>query len=177
MRVGFGRRRVADVEDNVRHCGFLESGLERFDKSVRKPSDKSYRVNQHNRNSARELERPRGRVERRKELVLRQHSRVGQIVHKRAFARVRVADNRDGDNAVLLAALSEPCAVILDLFELFLERFHTSVDVTAVCLELCFARTSCADTAAETRQLNALARKSRQKVLELGELDLELAFL
>src|SRR6266705_5014357 len=50
-------------------------------------------------------------------------------------------------------------------------------DLPAIHLELCFARTACADSAAEPREKVAITSQSREPVSQLRQLDLEFAFL
>src|SRR5687767_3246571 len=49
-------------------------------------------------------------------------------------------------------------------------------DAPPIRFELRFAGSSCADAAAETRERGVRPHETRHQVLELGELDLELAF-
>ena len=53
---------------------------------------------------------------------------------------------------------------------------HAACNFPAVRLKLCFTRAACADAAAELRHLNAASGESRQHVVQLSELHLQLTF-
>ena len=119
---------------------------------------------------------PHRRVECGEELVLDQHARRGQAVHQRRLPRVGVArpaprsdtarwrGSRDAGARVRVTSSSRR-RKLADAF----------AHAPAVDLELRLTGTACADAAAQTRQVLPLARQPRQQVLQLRQLDLQLA--
>ena len=99
-----------------------------------------------------------------------------QLVEQRRLARVRVADERHRGYIRLVPALAELSAPAADDVDLASEAADAMADPAAVGLELRFTRSAGADAAAQPRQRRAGADEARQKVLQLCELDLQLAF-
>ena len=56
-------------------------------------------------------------------------------------------------------------AADFNFLQLFAQRFNSAANVSAVGLQLRFARAARADAAAETRKRRALAGQTRQKIL------------
>ena len=105
--------RIADVghvQQQVRLPRFLQRRLETGDQAVRQLADEPHRVAQQHRAPVRQLPAPRARVERGEQLVLDQHVRVGQRVHQRALAGIRVADQRHRHVARRGPPPAAPCA-------------------------------------------------------------------
>ena len=71
-------------------------------------------------------------------------------VHQRRLAGVRVADQRDNRNLALFAARPLYASRIFELCQLCLDVVHAPLDMSAVCFELLFARSSRTDTAAQS---------------------------
>src|SRR2546423_10773834 len=114
-----------------------------------------------------------GRVERREQPVLDEHAGARQRVEQRALARVRVADERGAELAAAARALR--LALALDRFELALEPRDLLAHQTPVRLELGLTRSARADARGLPLEMLPHAGESRQRVLELGELDLQAA--
>jgi len=102
--------------------------------------------------------------------------RAGEGVEERALAGVGVADERDGGHGDGFATLALLAAHAADGLEIELELVDSALDAAAIGFELGFAGSAGADAAAELRHGFAAAGEARQHVLELGELDLQLAF-
>ena len=99
-----------------------------------------------------------------------------QPIEQRGLAGVGVADQRDGRQQALAAAIAQLGAARLDVGDLLADDAEAMPDVAAIDFELGFAGTARADAAAEARQPVARADQPRHQVLQLGELDLQLAF-
>ena len=121
------------------------------------------------------LESPRCRVERLEEPVVDRNVRVGQGVEKGRLPRVRVAGERDDGRSGALARLSLNGPALLELAQPPLEEADASTREPSVGLELRLARPARADAAAEALEVLPHAPHAREVVLELRELDLELA--
>ena len=117
----------------------------------------------------------RRRVERREELVLGEDLGAREPIQQRRLARIGVADEGDERDARELAAPAVQVAVLLHGVDLCFEVVDARVDAAAVDLEFRLAGAARADTAAEAREHESLAAEARQVVLELRELDLQLA--
>src|SRR5205085_2485952 len=125
--------------------------------------------------AARQIEAAYRRVERREELVLDENAGVRERVHQRRLAGIGVADERDRHvrDAGALAAVQ--VARTLDLTQASAQTDDALSDAPAVDLELRLAGSACSDAAAEAREMRPRAGEARQHVLELRQLDLELA--
>src|SRR5439155_3140951 len=116
------------------------------------------------------------RVERDEERVRYRRVRSRQRVEERRLPGVRVADERGGRNGRLVPALAQLPATPPHLLDVLADRMNARPDAPAIGLELRLPGTSRADAAAEPRQRRPGADQPRQQVLELRELDLQLAF-
>ena len=97
-------------------------------------------------------------------------------VEERRLAGVGVADQRHGGHERLVAPLAQLSAPPAHLLDVVADHLDARADPAAVHLELGLARTPGADAAAEPRERAAGADQARQQVLELRQLDLQLAF-
>ena len=120
-------------------------------------------------------ERARGRVERLEEPVLDGHVRAGERVQERRLADVRVAGERDCGGLRAAPRLAARVALAAELAEAPLEDRDPAPRQPAVRLELRLARSARADAAAQALEVLPHPAHPRQVVLELRELDLELA--
>jgi hypothetical protein len=129
---------------------------------------------------------PGGRVEGGEQRVLHQHTGLRQPVEQAGLAGVGVTGDRHGRNAARDTAGALGLPYRLHGFDLAPQLRDAGVDPPPVGLQLGLTGTTCADAAAArataraaalTRQRVTPAAQSRQKVLQLGELDLSLALL
>ena len=116
------------------------------------------------------------RIERHEQRVRRERVGPRQPVEQRRLARVGVADQRDGRHRGLLAPFAQLRAPPPHVVDLLLQRVDAGADPPAIGFELGFARAAGADAAAQPRQLEPGADQPRQQILQLRELDLQLAF-
>jgi hypothetical protein len=121
-------------------------------------------------------------VERGEELVDRHRVAPGQAVEQGRLAGVRVADQRDRERG--LARLALRVALLLDLFELFLEARDAGADDALVELELRFtdaapcttARAAAAAAAGLPLEMGPGPLEARELILEQRQLDLRTRF-
>ena len=169
---------VRHVQDQVGLERLLERGGERLHELVRQLADEADRVGQQVA-AAGDLERARGRVERVEEPLAHAHLGAGQRVQQRRLAGVRVAGERDGGQAGALALLAHHVARRARVLEPALERGDPVARQAAVGLDLGLARAPGADAAgrarAEPLEVGPQPAHAREVVLELRQLDLELA--
>src|SRR5690606_37004493 len=145
---------------------------------VRQLVDETHGVDQQGIAALLELEPAHGWIERSEQLVLDERTGGGQAVHQRRLAGVGIADESDDRIRHAGTPAAMQSAGLLDLAQAALERSDAFAHSAPVDLELSFARAASADpAAAETRQVRPLPGQARQQVLELSELDLQLAGL
>ena len=120
---------------------------------------------------------PGGGVEGGKEPVIGQDIRPAKGVKQRAFTGVGIADQRHHRYAALLPFLAVLGAALPYLFRLLFEALYLAAYQAAVRLQLGLAGAPGADAAAEPFQVLPLAGQPGEKVLVLGQLHLEAAFV
>ena len=121
------------------------------------------------------VEAARHRVERLEEPVAHGHRRGGEGVQERRLADVRVAGQRDGRRLCAAALLAAHVPLEPQLLEPSPEERDAVACDPAVRLELRLAGASRSDAAAEPLEVLPHSPHPRQVVLELCELDLQLA--
>ena len=175
--VAIRRRRVDDVQQQVRLGDLLERRAERGDQRVRQAVDEPDRVRHQQLAAVRQLHAAHQRIERDEQRVRRDRVAAGQRVEQRRLARVGVADERHRRDRRLVPPLAQlrrggggPSSIS------FREHADAVADAAAVGFELGFAGAAGADAAAQPRQRVARSDQPRHQVLELRELDLQLAF-
>jgi hypothetical protein len=118
-----------------------------------------------------------GGVEGGEQLVLGEDVGGGEGVEEGGFAGVGVADEGDGGDTGRLAALAVQVAVAADLADFPLDFGDAFADAPPVDFELGFARAARADAATQPGEDEALAAEAGKVVFELGQFDLEFAFV
>ena len=114
-------------------------------------------------------------------LIGRERVALGQAVEQRRLAGVGVAADRDDRHVAIGAALAAQPAIVGEILEPLLEQVDPLARAAAVDLELGLAGAAPADPGlaarprGEPRHHRVLLDQARQRVAQLGELDLELA--
>ena len=121
------------------------------------------------------LEAARRRVEGLEETVVHRGAGAGEGVQERRLADVRVAGERDRRRLGAPPRLAAGRALLAELLQPRLEQGDPAARQAAVGLELRLAGAARPDAAAEALEVLPHAPHPRQVVLELRELDLELA--
>ena len=170
-RIGAGG--VADVEDHIRLHRLLQSGTERLHQLVGQAPHKAHRVHQHHLPSIRQPQCPGGGVEGGEQLILRQHTGVGEGVQQGGFPGVGVPHQRHGGDPVLAAALPPQGALAVQLFQLLPQGGNAAADVAPIALQFALAGTSGADAASQPGQRRSLPAQPGQPVLQLRQLHLQ----
>ena len=173
-----GRRGVDDVQDEVGQPRLLQRGAEGVDELVGQLADEADRVGQQV-GAPVDAQDAGRRVQRVEEAVAHADARAGQRVEERRLAGVRVAGQRDlrQVRAVALGPHRRPRA--LDALEPPAQRRDPVARQAAVGLDLRLAgaagREAAARDAAQALEVGPQAAHAGEVVLELRELDLELA--
>ncbi len=169
-----GNRAVDDVQDEVGDEGLLEGRREPLDKLMRQPADESHGVGDKVAASI-VLEAARRRIERLEQPVAHRDGGIREGVQKRRLADVGVARERDGRNLGAPPFLPADVALSPQVLQPVLQERDALACEPAVCLELRLTWATRADAAPESFEVLPHASHARQVVLELRELDLELA--
>ncbi len=167
------------MDDQVGDAGLLERRLERLDQLMRELADEPDRVGDQVA-AAVVLVGAGGRVEGVEEPLADADPRAGERVQQGRFAGVRVTGERDRRHGGRFAPRAHHAAILLDADETAPQRRDPVASEAAVGLDLRLARSAGADAAvhapgAQALEVRPQAAHPRQVVLELGELDLELA--
>src|SRR5438876_3956588 len=112
------------------------------------------------------------RIDGREQAVLDEDVVTRQRFQEARLAGVGVSDERGRRH--IAPSLPRIGAMFGDVLEPFLERRDLAANDAAVGFELCFARPPEPDAAADTRQVGPHARQTRQQILELRQLHLQL---
>ena len=170
-------RGVDDVQQQVRLARFLQRRAERRHELVRQVADETrpYRRAPMSSPGA-SVQAAHRRVERREQLVGGIRVRRGQPIEQRRLAGIRVADQRNRRHGPALPLAPRGVALHEHLVEAVVERLDAAADQAAVGLELRFTRTAQTDAALLALEVGPAAHQARRQVLELRELDLQLAF-
>ena len=167
-------RGVGDVQDEVGEQRLLERRGERGHELVRQLAHEADRVGQEVR-APEVVVGARRRIERLEEAVGRRHLGAREHVQERRLADVRVARERHARHLVALAPAAHRRALLAQLAQATAQQRDARARQPAVGLELRLARASRADAAAEALEVLPHAAHALHVVLELRELDLELA--
>ena len=162
------------MRQQLRAARLLERGGERVDELVGKLADEADRVGQQVRPPA-QAQRARGRVERVEKAVAHADLGAGQRVQQRRLAGVGVADERDRRQRRALALGALHRARALDVLQAAAQHGDAVARQASIGLDLRLPRPPRADPAAEALEVRPQPAHAREVVLELGELDLELA--
>ena len=150
--------------------------MEARDQLVGELTDEADGIGEQHHAASRKAPRPRARVERREQSVLSHDASVGQPIHERRLASVRVADQ--GDREALGTAADLARLATADVLELVAQRRDSPAQLAAVEGQLLFAGAAAVtDTSTLAFEVGPHPLESRQLVLKAGELDLQLRLL
>ena len=161
---------VRDMEEKVGLPHVEERRLEALDEVVRELPDESDGVGEEERLSAGGLDAARRRIEGREEAVALEDRASRDPVEERRFARVRVADDGDGEDPLAPLAL---LGSAMDLLELLLEARYPVAGLAAIDLDLRLARAPRPDTSLLPREVLPEAPEAGERIVELGDLHLD----
>jgi hypothetical protein len=172
--------RVADVDDVEEEVGFddfLEGGLERLDEAVRELPDEPDGVAEEDVLVGGQPEAPGGGIERGEEFVLGEDAGAREAVEEGGLSGVRVADDGREGPLVALASVALGLPLATHDIEFVADAVDAFLGLAAVGFELGFAfAADGSEPTALTGKVGPEAGEAWEEVLELGELDLELAF-
>jgi hypothetical protein len=167
-------RGVDDVENQVGETGFLERRAECVDELVRKLADEADGVG-HQVVAPAGPQHARGRIERVEQAVANADGSAGERVQQRRLAGIRVARERHRRQVRPLPLGPHRRATGPHAGELSLQGGDPVTREAPVGLDLGLAGTPRPDAAAEPLEMRPQAPHTREVVLELRELDLELS--
>ncbi len=166
--------RMRDVDHMHQQVGLahlVESRLERIDKMSGQLAYETYGVGEQKRQIVDNDLAHRG-VERGEKLVFGKHLALAQHIHQSRLAGIGIAHESHARELAAVFALHG--LLLVDGAQLLLQQRYFRQDYTAVGLDLRLARAAHAYTAALAFEVSPHARKSRQQILILGQLDLRL---
>src|SRR5439155_8070372 len=167
-------RRIDDVQDEVRDEGLLERRREPFDELRRQPADETDRVGDEVLAPI-VFERASRRIERLEQAVVDRDLGGCERVQERRLPDVGVARQRDGRRFDALPLLAPYLALLAQLLQATSQQRDAATGDPAVGLQLRLARAARADTTPEPLEVLPHAPHAREVVLELRELNLQLA--
>ena len=162
------------MQDEVGEQRLLERGRKGRDELVRQLAHEADGVGQEVR-APEVVVGARRRIERLEQAVGRRHAGARERVQERRLADVRVAGERHARHLVALALTAHRRALLAQLAQATAQQRDARARQPAVGLELRLARASRADAATEPLEVLPHAAHALEVVLQLRELDLELA--
>ena len=145
---------------------------------MRKFADETDRVGEHDRATGKPVDAPQGRVERGEKLIRGIHAGTGHGIEQGRFAGVGVADQGNHRQGAALTRPTRLVALHFDLVEALLQLLDPHREQAAIDFKLGFARAAQADgTATLAFKMGPAAHETGRHVLELGQFDLQLAFM
>ena len=140
LRLRLAMGNVADVEQRVGFDHVFKRGAECRDEHRRKIGDEAHRIGEDDLLAMRKVDRPRCRIERGEQHVLREHVGGRQPIEERRFSGVGVADERHDRIGHPPAARAVQRARLDDRLELALDTRHPLLDQAAIRFDLRFTR-------------------------------------
>ena len=125
----------------------------------------------------RQMNLARGGVERRKQLIGREAAGVGECIEQRRFAGVGVAHQRHRKHPRAIARTALHGALALQFFEFFAQQFDAHAEQAPVGFQLRLARAAQTNAAFLPLQVGPATHQARRQVLQLRQLDLNLALV
>jgi hypothetical protein len=165
------------MNDHIGVGDFFEGRAKRRHQGMRQTIDESYGVRHQHLAAIRQVHLANQRVECDEQRVGCLRSSTCQRIEQRGLSGIRIADQRDGRNRGFVPPLTKLRPALTDVFNLFRNRVDALSDAAPIRFQFRFAGTSRPNSAAQPRQGGTHPHQARQEVLQLGELDLQLAFL
>ena len=177
MFLDSGSGRVDDVHQQLRRHGFFQGRLEGFHQLVRQMAYETRGVRQDRGAVGRQFDAPQARVQRREQLIRGVILRARKQVEQRSLAGVRVSDEGNRRQVRPPARAAAEFAPAVDPREALANGLDALPDHALVEFELLFAGAAQADTAFLPVQMGPAAFQTRAQMPQLGEFDLQLAFV
>src|SRR5829696_7279799 len=143
---------------------------------MRQPLDESDGVGDQQLAPIRQLHAAHERIERDEQCVGGDRVIAGERIEQRGLARVGVADERHRGYRSLVPTFAQLRPALADLVDLSGKDADPVADAPSIRFELRFAGTPGAAATAEPGEGGRRAYQPRHQILQLGKLDLELAF-
>ena len=157
--------------------GFFKGGPKGSHQRMREVSYEPDRIGHGDRTRTFDPHAPRGGIERGKELVGRVGVGLRERIEKRRLAGVGITHQRYRHHATAHSRPTLRMSLTLDLAQSFPQQLDLVADDTAVHFKLRFTRTPHADAPTLTLQVGPHASQAGHQMLQLRELDLELALV
>jgi hypothetical protein len=142
---------------------------------VRQPLDEPDRVGHEQLAAIRQAHPADERIEGHEQRVGRNRFPAGEAIEQGSLAGIRVADERHGRHCRLVTTFAELRPPLPNDIDVLRNDADAMADAAPVGFEFGFARTSCSDAAAKTREFGRGTDEPRHEVLQLRQLDLKFA--
>ena len=166
------------MQQQIGMNGFFERGAECGHQLMRQFAYEADRVRDHHiAHFQAQVNPARGGIERGEQLVGNIHAGLGHGIEQGRLAGIGIADQRHRECVIAAARAALRFALLVQLFQARAQGLDTVADQPAVGLELRLAGTAQADTALLPLKVGPAADQARGQMLQLGQLDLQLALV
>src|SRR5216683_652647 len=183
-------RDITDMHDQRGFLHFLQRGAKSVQQTFRQGANKSHSVGEKYAPAGWQTQRANRGVKGGEHARRDENLGTAQRVKQRGFAGVGVADKRDRAQRHGIARLAPQRTLFAYAFNIFLDFRNSVANPAAICFQFFFARPANSDAAATTTraagssgsfaalagQRSALSSEPRKHIVQLRQLDLQLAF-
>ncbi len=168
---------IDDMQQQIGVARFFERRPERLDQLVRQMTNEAHRISNHYRPQVIQIQTTQGGIKRSEKLVRSENRRLGQRVEQRGLASVGVAHQGYKRNISTSTASAGLLTLTTNLFQPLLDLADTHTQQAPVSFKLCLARTAQTNTTLLPFKVSPAAHQSRAHVIQLSQLNLQLAFV
>ncbi|MNF58916.1 hypothetical protein D3C84_404930 [compost metagenome] len=168
---------VDHMQQKVGVGGLFKGSPEGFHQLVRQVTNEAHGIGQHYRPQVIQLQPAQGRIERGEQLIGRIDLGRGQRIEQGGLAGVGITHQGDHRDIRALAPTASLIALAADLLQALLDLANAHTQQAAVGFQLGFTRATQTDTALLALKVGPAAHQARAHVIELGQFDLQLAFM
>ena len=174
----YRRRSVDDMQQQIGMDGFFKRGAECGHQLMRQFAHEADRVRDHHvAHFLAQVNPARGGIERGEQLVGNIHAGLGHGIEQGRLAGIGIADQGHRECVIAAARTALRFALLVQFFQARAQGLDTVADQPAVRFKLRLAGTAQADTALLPFQVSPAADQARGQMLQLGQLDLQLALV
>ena len=166
---------VDKMDEKIGFLDLFQGRPEGIDQIVRQLPDEPDRIGKESPLLSAHLQEPDGRVERREELILDQHLRLGQPVEQGRLSGIGVPDQAEGRPGAAMSSFPLHRSGAPNRLQLPVQAGDPLLDPAPIDLQLGLPRAPSADASGLPRKVAPKPSEARKQVEKLGELDLNLS--